>query len=76
MLHYVHKKINPDREGSYLDSPIWLKNKKATTNHKNNNEEKCFHYALTIALSHEQIKSNPQRISDIRHFIINTTVTI
>ena len=52
-LYYVLKKINPDREGSYLDSPKWLKNKKATINHKDNNEENCFQYDLTIALSHE-----------------------
>ena len=30
-----------------------VKNKKATINHKDNNEEKCFQYDLTIALSHE-----------------------
>ena len=36
-----------NRSGSYIDSPKWLKNKKATTNPKNNDDE-CFQYALTL----------------------------
>ena len=30
------------------------KNKKATINRKNN-DDKCFQYAITVALNHEQI---------------------
>ena len=56
------------RGGSYIDSPKWLKNKKATINPKNE-DDKCFHYALTVALNHEQIKNNPERISKIKPFI-------
>ena len=33
---------------SYIDSPKWLKNKKATINQKNN-DEKCFQYTLVAA---------------------------
>ena len=44
------------------------KNKEATVNPKNNNG-KCFQYALTLALNHEQIKTNPDRISKIISFI-------
>ena len=44
-------KINLSRGGSYIDSPQWLKNKKATINPKNNDDQ-CFQYALTIALSY------------------------
>ena len=36
-----------NRSGSYIDSPKWLKNKKATTNPKNNDDE-CFQYALIL----------------------------
>ena len=44
------------------------KNKKATINPKNNNE-KCFQYAITVALNHEQIKSHLEKISNIKLFI-------
>ena len=37
-----------------------VKNKKATINPKNN-DEKCFQYAITVALNLEQIKKDPQR---------------
>ena len=44
------------------------KNKKTSINLKNN-DNKCFQYALTVALNHEQIKSHPERISNIKTFI-------
>ena len=40
---------------SSLEYPKWLKNKKATINPENN-DDKCFQYALTFALNYEQIK--------------------
>ena len=33
-----------------MNSPQWLKNKKATIDPKNN-DDKCFQYALTVALN-------------------------
>ena len=45
-----------------------MKNKKATINPKNN-DDKCFQYAVTVALNYEQIKNNPERISKIKPFI-------
>ena len=60
-LYYDLNKISLNRGGSYIDSPEWLKNKKATINPKNN-DDKCFQYALTAALNYEQILKNPQRI--------------
>ena len=45
-----------------------VKNKKSTINPKNN-DDNCFHYTLTVALNHKQIKSNPERISKIKPFI-------
>ena len=53
-FYYNLNKISFSRGGSYIDSPEWLKNKKATINPKNNND-KCFQYALTVALNYEQI---------------------
>ena len=68
LLYYHPQKIGLKRGGSYIDSPEWLKNKKATINPKNN-DDNCFQYALTIALNHKQIKSHPKRISTDKSFI-------
>ena len=67
-LYYKLHKISLKRGGSYIDSPEWLKNKKATINPKNN-DNKCFQYALTVALNYEQIGKDPQRITKIKPFI-------
>ena len=53
-LYYNLNKISLSRAGSYIYSLKWLKNKKATINPKNN-DDKCFQYALTVALNYEQI---------------------
>ena len=44
------------------------KNEKTTINPKNN-DDNYLQYALTAALNHKQIKSNPERISKIKPFI-------
>ena len=67
-FYYNLNKVSLTRDGSYIDSPIWIKNKKATINPKNN-DDKCFQYAFTIALNYEKIKKDPQRISKIKPFI-------
>ena len=48
LLYYHLQKIGLKRGGSYIDSPEWLKNRKATINPKNN-DHNCFQYALTVA---------------------------
>ena len=68
LLHYHLQKIGLKRGGSYIDSPEWLKDKKATINPKYN-DNNCFQYALIVALSHQNIEKNPQRISNIKPFI-------
>ena len=69
-LSYYHlQKTSLSRKGgSFLDSPKWLKNKKATINPKNN-DNNCFQYALTAALNYKNIKNHPERISDFKPFI-------
>ena len=67
VLYYNLNKVSLSRGGSYIDSPKWLKNKKATINPKNKND-KCFQYALTFALNYEKVKKDPQRISKIKSF--------
>ena len=55
LFYYKCHKINANRGGSYIDSPDWIKNKKAKLIPiKNGN--KCFQYAVTITLNHEEIK--------------------
>ena len=70
-LYYKLHKISLDRGGSCIDNPKWLKNKKATINPKNKKGGKCFQYTLTAALNHKQIKSHPERISNIKLLLIN-----
>ena len=68
LLYYKLHRISLSRVGSYIDSPEWLKYKKATINTENN-DAKCFQYAVTVALNYEQIKKDPQRIARIKPFI-------
>ena len=70
MIHciIIFIKISLNRAGSCIDSPEWLKAKGATINPKNIDNE-CFKYAITVALNHEKIDKNPQRITKIRPFI-------
>ena len=67
-LYYYFNKISLNRDGSYIDSPKWLKDKKSTKNPKNN-DDKCFQCAVTLVLNIDRIKKDPQRISKIKPFI-------
>ena len=42
LLYHKCHKINQNRGGSYIDSPDWIKNKKATINPINKRYNKCF----------------------------------
>ena len=68
VLYYNLNKVSLSRGGSYIDSPKWLKSRKATIGPRNN-DNKCLQYALTVALNYEQIEKEPQRISKIKPFI-------
>ena len=68
LLYFHLQKIGLKRGGSYIDSPEWLKNKKATINPKNN-DDNCFQYALTVALNYQNIKNNPEIISKMKPFV-------
>ena len=71
LLEYHLHKISLNRGSSYIISPEWLKNKGATTNHKNTMDNECFKYAIIAALYHQEIERNPQRIFELRPFIDN-----
>ena len=70
MLLYYNKldKISLNQGGSYRDSLKWLENKKATINHKNN-DDKCFQNSIGATLSLKQIESHLQRIPNTKPFI-------
>ena len=68
LLHYDFNKISLNRGGSYIQPAKWIKDKKSTINPKNN-DYKCFQYAVTVALNHDKINKNPQRVSKIKPFI-------
>ena len=67
-LYNDFDEISLNRGGSYRDSPKWLKEKKSTLIPKNN-DDKCFQYAVTLALNLDKIKKDLQRISKIKPFI-------
>ena len=69
LLYYYFHKIDMKREESYIEPPEWLKNKKATINPKNKNDDNCFQLAITVILNHQNIGRDPQKISKIKPFI-------
>ena len=69
LMYYKCHKINPNRGGSYVDSPDWIRNKKAIMNPINKKENKCFKYAITIALNYEETEKHAERITKIKPLI-------
>ena len=61
-------KVNFRRRGSNIDSPDWIKKKKASINPKNK-DDLCFQYEVTVALNCEKNKWNPEKFSNIKPFI-------
>ena len=68
-LYYKLHKISLNRGDSYIDLPEWIKNKKATINPKNEKDDKCFQFAIAVALDYKQIEKDPKKISIIKPFI-------
>ena len=56
-LYYNLNKIRLSRGKSYIDSPEWLENKKATMNSKNNNY-KCLNYWIKFSKHQKQSRKN------------------
>ena len=68
-MYYKCHKINLNCGGSYIDFLDWIKSKKGTINPINRKDKKCFQYAVTFTLNHEEIGKNPERITTIKPFI-------
>ena len=60
--------INFNCVESYIDSSYWIKNTKATINPINKKDNKCFQYVITVALNHDEIKRDQQRIMKSKPF--------
>ena len=69
LLYYKCHKINPNCRVSYIDSPDWIKNKKATINPINKNNNKCFQYSAALALYYKEIGKDSGRIIKLKPFI-------
>ena len=67
LLEYKLHKISLRRAGPCIDSPKWIKNKKATINPKNG--DKCFACAAVSALNHHKIDNHPERVSNLKPYI-------
>ena len=70
LLYYKCHKINLNLDGSYIDSPDWIKNKRATINPVNKKDKK---YSVTVALIYEKVGKQAKRITKIKLFIIKYT---
>ena len=68
LLHYKCHKVNFKRGASYIDSPNWIKKKKAKMNPKIE-DDKCFQYSATVALNFGEIESYSEKVSNIIPFI-------
>ena len=63
--------IKLKRGSSYIESPKWLTDKRATINSLNYEGSECFRYAMIAALHHQNIDNYPERINNLKPFINN-----
>ena len=54
-MDYKLHRVRLRRGGSYIKSPEWLANKKATINPKNKNDDECLRWSTISALSYNEI---------------------
>ena len=67
-LAYFHTIVLP-RGSSYIPSPKWVLDKKPTINPKNRKDNCCFAYLIIVALHHQDISHDPQRITKLKPYI-------
>ena len=70
-MNHNFSQASNNKVSTYIQSPAWLIPKKCTINPQNKNDNKCFQYAVTIALNYQKTNNNPERISKIKPFINN-----
>ena len=69
LVYHLHK-ISLKRGKSYIKSPEWVINKRATINPKNK-ENKCFQYSITVALNHQNIKTIQKEYQIVNPLLIS-----
>ena len=55
LMGYKLHRVRLRRGGSYIKSPEWLANKKATTNPENKNDDECLRWSTISALNYNEI---------------------
>ena len=55
LLDYKLHRVRLKRGGSYIKSPKWLENKKATINSKNENDDECLRWSIISPLNYNYI---------------------
>ena len=68
LLYYSLHKTTLRRGKSYIKSSKWLKNKRATINSQNKDNE-CYKCSITTSLNHQNIENHPEKISNLKSFI-------
>ena len=71
LLEYHFHKISISRGRSYIPTLHWVANKKCTINPKNIKDNRCYLYAIVIALNYHKTPNHPERISNLIPFISN-----
>ena len=56
LLYYHFQRIDIRRGESYIMSPDWIANKKATINRKNEKDNECFKWSIIAGLNYNKIK--------------------
>ena len=54
-LDYKLDRVRLKKGGSYIKSPKWLENKKATMNPKNENDDECLQWSVISALNYNDV---------------------
>ena len=71
LLYYKCNKVNLNRDGLYINSPDWIKNKKATVSPINKKDSNSFEWVITVGLIYDEMGKQAERITKIKFFINN-----
>ena len=66
LLYYKCQKINFTCGGLYIDSPDWIRKKKATINPRNR-VDKLFQFAVTVALNYGKLSGIQKEFQILNH---------
>ena len=61
LLYYHFQRIDIRKAGSYIASPDWIANKKATKNLKNKKDNECFKWSIIAELSYNKINEKKMK---------------